>query len=184
VSDLERRLTEDKVLRDSALALFKADLALVRADVNERGIGARIGKRLGEGTMETLDDAIDYAEENKGKIAAGIAAVILWFARGPILDAIGRPSRRRRRGRRRNLPRLRPLAVNQFSGRFPMADHKRTDPQAKGRGRPGRNRAKTENTTTIFDRAGERAHPGQGSVHRLRQGAPVATVAGGVASAC
>ena len=90
MSDLERRLTEDKVLRDSALALFKADLALVRADVNERGIGARIGKRLGEGTMETLDDAIDYAEENKGKIAAGIAAVILWFARGPILDAIGR----------------------------------------------------------------------------------------------
>ena len=90
MSDLERRLTEDKVLRDSALALFKADLALVRADVNERGIGARIGKRLGEGTMETLDDAIDYAEENKGKIAAGIAAVILWFTRGPIIDALER----------------------------------------------------------------------------------------------
>jgi len=90
VSDLERRLAEDKTLRDAALALFKADLALVRADVNERGIGARIGNRLGEGTMETLDDAVDYAAENKGKIAAGIAAVILWFARGPILDAIGR----------------------------------------------------------------------------------------------
>ena len=90
MSELERRLTEDKMLRDSALALFKADLALVRADVNEKGIGARIGKRLGEGTMETLDDAIDYAENNKGKIAAGIAAVVLWFARGPILDAIGR----------------------------------------------------------------------------------------------
>lgn len=90
MSDLERRLAEDKTLRDAALALFKADLALVRADVNERGIGARIGNRLGEGTMETLDDAVDYAAENKGKIAAGIAAVILWFARGPILDAIGR----------------------------------------------------------------------------------------------
>ena len=90
MSELQRRLAEDKTLRDAALALFKADLALIRADVNEKGIGARIGKRLGEGTMETLDDAIDYAENNKGKIAAGIAAVVLWFARGPILDALGR----------------------------------------------------------------------------------------------
>jgi len=90
VSDLERRLAEDKTLRDAALALFKADLALVRADITEKGVGARIGARLGEGTMQTLDDAVDYAEANKGKIAAGIAAVVLWFARGPILDAIGR----------------------------------------------------------------------------------------------
>ena len=90
MSDLERRLAEDKTLRDAALALFKADLALVRADVNERGIGKRVTKRLGEGTMQTLDDAVDYAQDNKGKVAAGIAAVVLWFARGPILDAIGR----------------------------------------------------------------------------------------------
>ena len=90
MSELDRRLTEDKTLRDAALALFKADLALVRADVNERGIGARIGSRLGEGTMATLDDAVDYAADNKGKVAAGIAAIVLWFARGPILDAIGR----------------------------------------------------------------------------------------------
>ena len=90
MSDLERRLAEDKTLRNAALALFKADLALVRADVNERGIGARIGSRLGEGTMATLDDAVDYAADNKGKVAAGIAAIVLWFARGPILDAIGR----------------------------------------------------------------------------------------------
>jgi hypothetical protein len=38
--------------------------------------------------MEMLDEAADYAEDNKGKVAAGIAAVILWFARGPILDAV------------------------------------------------------------------------------------------------
>lgn len=90
MSELERRLAEDKALRDSALALFKADLALVRADLEARGVGARVAARLGEGTMETLDDAVDYAEANKGKVAAGIAAVLLWFARGPILDALGR----------------------------------------------------------------------------------------------
>ena len=86
----EQRLAEDKALRDAALALFKADLALVRADLAERGLGQRIADRVGESTLEMLDEATDFAEENKGKVAAGIAAVILWFARGPILDALGR----------------------------------------------------------------------------------------------
>jgi hypothetical protein len=90
VSDLERRLAEDKALRDSALALFRADLALVRADLDERGLGPRIADRLGESTLELLDDAAGYAEDNQGKVAAGIAAVVLWFARAPILGALGR----------------------------------------------------------------------------------------------
>jgi hypothetical protein len=90
VSDLEQRLAEDKALRDAALGLFKADLALVRGDLADRGIGPRIADRLGESVMDILDDAIDYAEDNKGTIAAGIAAVVLWFARRPILAALGR----------------------------------------------------------------------------------------------
>ncbi len=90
MSGLERRLAEDKALRDAALGLFKADIALVRADLAERGLGRRITDRLGESTMDMLDEAVDYAEDNKGKIAAGIAAVVLWFARGPILDALSR----------------------------------------------------------------------------------------------
>lgn len=90
MTDLEQQLAEDKALRDAALALFKADLALVRADLNERGIGQRLADRVGESTMDMLDEAVDYAEDNKGKVAAGLAAVILWFTRGPILDALGR----------------------------------------------------------------------------------------------
>ena len=90
MSEIERRMVEDKALRDAALALFKADLAMVRADLDERGIGARVKDRLGDSTMDVLDEAADFAEENKGKVAAAIAAVVLWFARGPILDALGR----------------------------------------------------------------------------------------------
>jgi hypothetical protein len=90
LSKVGDRLAEDKALRDAALALFKADLTMVRADLNERGLGPRIADRVGESTMDMLDDAVDYAEDNKGKVAAGIAAVVLWFARGPILDALGR----------------------------------------------------------------------------------------------
>jgi hypothetical protein len=89
MSDLERRLAEDRTLRDAALALFKADLALVRADLDERGIGKRLGDKVGESTLEVIDEAADFAQDNKGKVAAGLAAIILWFARGPILDSLG-----------------------------------------------------------------------------------------------
>jgi hypothetical protein len=90
MSDLDHRLAEDRMLRDAALDLFKADLALIRADLKERGVGARISDRIGESTLEMVDEAADYAEANRGKVAAGIAAVILWFTRGPIIDALAR----------------------------------------------------------------------------------------------
>ena len=87
---MARRLAEDRAMRDAALALFKADLAMVRADLNERGLGGRIKDRLGESTLEVLDDAADFAGENKGVVAAVVAAVMLWFARRPILGALER----------------------------------------------------------------------------------------------
>ena len=85
MSDLGNRLAEDKALRDAALQLFKSDVALIRGDLGERGIGARAKDRLGEAALGMLDDAIDLAEDNKGWVAAGAAAVVLWFARKPIL---------------------------------------------------------------------------------------------------
>jgi hypothetical protein len=90
MSKLDRQMAEDRALRDAALTLFKADLAFIRTDIREKGVGARLADRLGEGTRDMVDDAVDYAEANGGKVAAGALAVILWFARGPILDAIGR----------------------------------------------------------------------------------------------
>jgi hypothetical protein len=86
----EQDLIADRELRDSALRLFKSDLALVRADLREKGVGARIAERIGDGTMDMVDDAVDLAEANKGKLAATAAAVVLWFARGPIKDGLTR----------------------------------------------------------------------------------------------
>jgi len=86
---LERRLKEDRALRDAAFGLVTADLQLIRADLQERGIGGRIADRVGDSTMDMVDEATDFAEQNKGKVAAGLAAIVLWFARGPILDALG-----------------------------------------------------------------------------------------------
>lgn len=85
MSDLASRLAEDKALRDAALQLFKSDIALIRGDLDERSVGARAKERLGDAALGMLDDAIDYAEDNKGWVAAGTAAVVLWFARKPIL---------------------------------------------------------------------------------------------------
>jgi hypothetical protein len=90
MSKLDRQLAEDRALRDAALAVFKADLAFIRTDIRERGLGTRLADRLGEGTRDMVDDAVDYAEANSGVVAAGALAVILWFARGPIMDTIVR----------------------------------------------------------------------------------------------
>ena len=88
MTPLETQLVEDRDLRDSALRLFKQDLALIREDLRERGVGARLADRIGDGTMDMVEDAVGYAEDNKGKVAAAVAAVVLWFARGPILHGI------------------------------------------------------------------------------------------------
>ena len=85
VSDLASRFAEDKAVRDAALQLFRSDLALLRAGLHERGVGERAKDRLGEAALGMVDDAIDYAEDNKGWVAAGTAAVGLWFARKPIM---------------------------------------------------------------------------------------------------
>src|SRR5690606_3416704 len=48
MSNLDRQLAEDRALRNAALAVFKADLAFIRTDIRERGLGTRLADRLGE----------------------------------------------------------------------------------------------------------------------------------------
>jgi hypothetical protein len=86
---LEHRMAEARALRDAAFGLVAADLQLIRSDLQERGIGGRIADRVGDSTMDMVDEATEFAEKNKGKVAAGLAAIVLWFARGPIIDALG-----------------------------------------------------------------------------------------------
>jgi hypothetical protein len=81
----EFRLREDRKLRDAALALVKADVDHVRADLKSRGVGARLADRIGEGASDVLDEAVEVADTHKGVLATLLAAVVLWFARNPIL---------------------------------------------------------------------------------------------------
>lgn len=82
------RLMADRHLRDAARALVEADIAQLRADLTVKGIGERALDRIAEGASEVYEEAIDVAADNKGALAAIIAALVLWFARHPIRETL------------------------------------------------------------------------------------------------
>jgi len=90
LSPLEVRLAEDRKLRDAALEVFSADLRFIKQDLHARSVGKRITDRIGESALDVVDEAVDYAEANRGYVAAAVAAVILWFARAPLLNGLAR----------------------------------------------------------------------------------------------
>lgn len=86
--DLGQQLREDRMLRNSAHALFKADLANLRGDLAAKSVGDRIVDRIHEGAVDIFEEAVELADSNRG-IAAGLAgAVVLWFARDPIMSLL------------------------------------------------------------------------------------------------
>jgi hypothetical protein len=90
MSPLETRLAEDRQLRDAALEVFSTDLRFIRLDLRARSVGKRITDRIGDSAMDIVDEAVDYAEANRGSVAAAVAAIVLWFARAPLLKGLAR----------------------------------------------------------------------------------------------
>ena len=84
-----QQLREDRLLRDAALAVVKGDIARIRSDLEGRNIGERALHRLGDGASELLDQASEKAADNKGVVALLAGAIVLWFARFPILELFG-----------------------------------------------------------------------------------------------
>ena len=85
---IDRQLAEDRAMRDSAKRLFKADLDLVRGDLARRGAGQRVADRVSDAALDTVDEAVGYAQDHKGQVAAGIGAIVLFLFRGPLLDML------------------------------------------------------------------------------------------------
>lgn len=79
-------LERAKTTRNAAHVALQLQLAQVREDLAARGIGGRIADRAGE----AMADAAEVANENKGIIAGTLAALVLWFLRGPIISLIAR----------------------------------------------------------------------------------------------
>ena len=89
MTDRRLRMLEDKHLRDSARALVEADVEHIKADFANKGMAKRALFRLREKAGELYDEALDVADSNKGAVAAVFAALIVWFARNPLLDMVG-----------------------------------------------------------------------------------------------
>lgn len=82
------QVLEDRHLRDAARALVEADIDNLRADLASRSIGERAVSRITEGASEVYEEAMEVAADHKGALAAIVAALVLWFARHPILEAL------------------------------------------------------------------------------------------------
>ena len=89
MTDRRLRMLEDKHLRNSARALVEADVEHIKADFANKGMAKRALFRLRENAGELYDEALDVADSNKGAVAALFAALIVWFARNPLLDMVG-----------------------------------------------------------------------------------------------
>lgn len=86
MSDSSARMREDRALRDASLALFMADIAHLRASLAGKSIQERIVKRVSEGAVDVFEEAVEVADNHRGLLATLIAAVLIWFARNPILS--------------------------------------------------------------------------------------------------
>nr|WP_137678493.1 hypothetical protein [Parerythrobacter lutipelagi] len=85
---LDRQLVQDRALRDAALELVKADVSHLRMDMNAAGLASRFATRMSEGATDLYEEAVEKADDNRGVLAALIAAVVLWFARNPLLSLL------------------------------------------------------------------------------------------------
>ena len=89
MSARRQRMLEDRYLRDSARALVDADIKHLKSNFANKSLGERAIDRIREGASDLYEEAIDVADDNKGALAALIAAVVVWFARNPILQIFG-----------------------------------------------------------------------------------------------
>lgn len=83
--DIDRQLREDRALRNAARAILDADVAHLRASLVGKSIGSRIVDRIGRGAADVFDEAVEVADSHKGALATLLAAVVLWFARNPLI---------------------------------------------------------------------------------------------------
>ena len=94
MTPLPDRFIEDRAMRDAARALLADDLARVRESLSEQGIASRVSSsvsttitgRMRAGARDVLAQARSQASDHKGVLALLIGAIILFLARGPILD--------------------------------------------------------------------------------------------------
>jgi hypothetical protein len=96
MSHLPPQFIVDRALRDAARAVLTDDIERLRANLSEEGIASRVSSgvtstisgRIRTGARDVLAQAKAQAGDHKGVLAVLLGAILLWIARGPILDWI------------------------------------------------------------------------------------------------
>jgi len=89
MSDIDRRLQEDKAMRDAAKRIVDADINLLRGDTRERSIGKRAAEGVTATSRTAADRALAYGKSNPLVVGGGIVASLLFLFRHTILDMLG-----------------------------------------------------------------------------------------------
>lgn len=92
MTDLRRRLLEDRALRDSARSIITQQAQRLRTGVSGKWIGETMADRYGDKMLDLASGA-RRAMTGKGKLIAGAGAVaaaaaVAWLARKPLLDLL------------------------------------------------------------------------------------------------
>lgn len=78
----------DRANRKAAWALFEKRLSTVQEDLAARSIGGRITDKVTQDALDLVDEAVAVAKDNKGLIAATLAALLAWVFRVPLIGWI------------------------------------------------------------------------------------------------
>lgn len=78
----------DRANRTAAWRLFEGRLAQVKDDLAARGIKDRVVGKARDDALAMADEALAVAKDNKGLIAATLAALLAWFFRGPLIALV------------------------------------------------------------------------------------------------
>ena len=83
---LELQVLEDKARRDEALATVRADVDGLKSDYAQKSIKERATDKLMTRATTIREEAVEAASEHRGPLIALVAALVLWFARHPIMS--------------------------------------------------------------------------------------------------
>ncbi len=97
MTSLPKRYIEDKAMRDAAKGVLEADLEHFKTTLAEQGLAGRVSaqitgkvrRRISAGARDVFAQAQNLAEDHRGVLAVLVGALVLWFAREPLLGLLG-----------------------------------------------------------------------------------------------
>lgn len=89
MSPMKHRLIEDRTMRDAARAVVDGDVAFLKAEVAEQGLGSRVIATGMDYAQVLAEGAVDLANDHRGKVSGGLGLVVLGLAGWIYRDRLG-----------------------------------------------------------------------------------------------